>query len=76
MDAMGMGEMIEAQNNSSMMSFSSSMYNNDVWTEMLDNEELLKSQYDLLAGTWPENYNEVVLIVGENNEISDYTLYS
>ena len=43
---------------------------------MLDNEELLHSQYDLVAGAWPQNYNEVVLIVNENNEISDYTLYS
>ena len=43
---------------------------------MLDNEDLLHSQYDLVAGAWPENYNEVVLIVNENNEISDYTLYA
>lgn len=52
------------------------MGSNDVWQEMLDNQELLKSQYDMLSGKWPENYNEVVLIVSENNEISDYTLYS
>ena len=50
--------------------------NTDVWTEMLDNEELLHSQYDLVAGVWPENYNEVVLIVDENNRINDYVLYS
>ena len=43
---------------------------------MLDNEELLHSQYDLVAGAWPENYNEVVLIVDENNRINDYVLYS
>lgn len=48
----------------------------DVWQELLDNQELLQSQYDVLAGKWPENYNEVVLIVDENNEISDYTLYA
>lgn len=48
----------------------------NVWQELLDNEELLKSQYDVLSGKWPEKYNEVVLIVDENNEISDYTLYS
>ena len=48
----------------------------DVWTEMLDNKELLKTQYDLLKGVWPEKYNEVVLIVNEDNEISDYTLYA
>lgn len=80
MNAMGMGEMIEAQNNSSMASMMGSssmmMSNTDVWTKMLDNEELLQSQYDLLAGSWPKSHNEVVLIVDENNEISDYTLYS
>ena len=48
----------------------------DVWTEMLDNKELLKSQYNLLKGSWPEKYNEVVLIVNEDNEISDYALYA
>ena len=74
MNAMGMGDYMQAQQNSSFMSMSVS--SSDVWTEMLDNQELLKSQYDLLAGKWPTSYNEVVLIVGENNEISDYTLYS
>ena len=48
----------------------------DVWQELLDNDELLHSQYDVIAGKWPENYNEVVLIVDENNEIYDYTLYA
>lgn len=48
----------------------------DVWQELLDNDELLHSQYDVIAGNWPENYNEVVLIVDENNEIYDYTLYA
>ena len=48
----------------------------DVWQELLDNEELLQSQYDVLAGKWPEKYNEVVLVVSEDNEILDYTLYA
>ena len=48
----------------------------DVWQELLDNDELLHSQYDVIAGKWPEKYNEVVLIVDENNEIYDYTLYT
>ena len=48
----------------------------DVWQELLDNDELLQSQYDVIAGKWPEKYNEVVLIVDENNEIYDYTLYT
>lgn len=74
-----MGDMLDARENSSISSMfgsSMTMSNTDVWEEMLDNEELLHSQYDLLAGSWPKEYNEVVLIVDENNEISDYTLYS
>lgn len=61
---------------SRMMPSSAMMGNNNVWEELIDNDELLKSQYNLLAGSWPTKYNEVVLIVGKNNEISDYTLYS
>ena len=80
MNAFGMEDMMEAQESSPMSSMfgssMTSMSNTDVWEEMLDNEELLHSQYNLVAGNWPTNYNEVVLIVNENNEISDYTLYA
>lgn len=80
MNALGMGDMVEAQNNSSLNDMfgtsSMSMSNTNVWQEMLDNEELLHSQYDVLAGTWPKAYNEVVFIVNKDNEISDYTLYT
>ena len=76
-DELGFGEMMESrQSASSMMSGSMTMTQTDVWTEMLDNQNLLQSQYDVLAGKWPTKYNEVVLIVDENNEVSDYTLYS
>ena len=78
MDSMGMESMREAQENSpmAMVSSSFSTMNNDAWTEMLDNEELLHSQYDLIAGSWPKSYNEVVLIVNEDNELNDYVLYT
>ncbi len=36
--------------------------------------ELVRSQYDVIHGTWPSNYNEVVVVVNENNEISDVAL--
>ena len=76
-DELGFGEMMESrQSTSSMMSGSMTMTQTDVWNEMLDNPNLLQSQYDVLAGKWPTKYNEVVLIVDENNEVSDYTLYS
>ena len=79
MEKMGMGGMQEAKKNSPMAMISSSsinMMNEDAWVEMLDNEELLHSQYDIVAGTWPKNYNEVVLIVNQNNELNDYVLYT
>lgn len=79
MDKMGMGSVKEAQQNSPMAMVSKSsvnMMNGDCWTEMLDNEELLHSQYDIIAGRWPKNYNEVVLIVNKNNEINDFVLYT
>ena len=47
---------------------------NDLWTELLDNRELLEAQYDTVYGRWPEKMNEVVLFVNERNEISDYAL--
>ena len=56
--------------------YSTMMSSYDVWVELMNNEELLKSQYDVVAGKWPSKYNEVVLIVNDNNEISDYTLYT
>ena len=54
----------------------------DIWQEMLPGENgeyinpFLKNQYDVLYGKWPENYDEAVLIVNENNEISDLVLYA
>ncbi len=62
---------------SSVMSTSGmGMMNSGVWQELLENEELLSSQYEVLAGKMPSQYNEVVLLVNEHNEISDYTAYA
>lgn len=71
MEKLGMGS-----SSSGQMGVMSSFSSTDVWMEMLDNQNLLETQYDLLAGNWPKAYNEVALIIGENNKISDYTLYS
>ena len=54
---------------------SASYTQTEVFEQLIDNESLLKEQYTLLSGNWPKEYNEVVLIVDENNEVSDYTLY-
>lgn len=50
--------------------------NSSVWNQLLGNQQVLDEQYDVLAGHWTENYNEVVLVVDKNNEVDDYTLYS
>ena len=80
MNSVGMGDAMEARNSTGIMSIMGSgmgeMTNTDIWVEILDNKELLASQNDLLAGKWPEKYNEIVLMCDENNQISDYALYS
>ena len=48
-----------------------------IFSEMIDNQTLLDQQYELVGegSHWPENPNEVVLVVGKNNQISKMTLY-
>ena len=54
----------------------------NLWQEMLPGKNgelinpLLEKQYDLIYGSWPNEYNEIVLVVDENNEIDDMTLYA
>ena len=64
--------MMSSNTNPMMTMFTST----DVFRKLIDNKEHLEQRYDVLAGKWPEAYNEVVLIVDENNQVSDYTLYS
>ncbi|MGM9636446.1 MAG: ATP-binding cassette domain-containing protein [Eubacteriales bacterium] len=47
-----------------------------IFTEMIDNEELISSQYDILAGRMPASYDELVLVVNKNNEVADMALYA
>ena len=80
LDTIGAGDIFNSQNSmsslpgmSTQMSTSSRL---NLWSELLDNERLLKQQYKVLAGNLPKEFNEVVLIVNEDNEISDYALYT
>lgn len=57
---------------SSTMSSYEKYYNS--WQELINNKELLTTQYDVVEGAFPEKYNEVVLIVDKNNEISDLAI--
>lgn len=53
----------------------SSYSNSNMWVQMIDNQELLDSQYNVLAGRWPKNYDEVVLVTNDKT-ITDVTLYA
>jgi len=73
----GMDVMADAASGgNSVMSMMMSTSNMDVWTELIDNEELLDSQYDVIAGHWPTAYNEVILVVDSNNELNDMYMYT
>lgn len=68
---------------SGMMSgFTAMTPSRSLWQEMLSGNDgelinpILESQYDLVYGSWPTAYNEIVLVVDENNEIDDMTLYA
>ncbi len=66
----GMGGMM--MDNASMETYMNKYLNS--WMELIDNQALLEEQYDIVEGSWPKNYNEVVLIVDKNNEISDIAI--
>jgi len=80
LDTIGAGDIFSSQNSMSSLPGMSSQMNSssrlNLWSELLDNERLLKQQYKILAGSLPKKFNEVVLIVNEDNEISDYALYT
>ena len=55
----------------SMDSMGSSVFN-----EMIDDQSLLDSQYDVIAGHWPTSANEAVMVLSSRGTVGDYTLYS
>ena len=46
-----------------------------VFTQMINDKEILTEQYDVLAGKWPEKYDEMVVVLSEKNGISDMLVY-
>ncbi len=58
------------------------MGNMKLWQEMLSGKDgslispLIKEQYDMVYGSWPNDYNEIVLVLDKNNELDDMALYS
>ncbi|MBQ3666440.1 MAG: ABC transporter ATP-binding protein/permease [Lachnospiraceae bacterium] len=85
-DYMGMDVSVMFDSSQSMFGIDTSSMmmgsNINLWEEMLsgDNGEtvsdVLKKQYDLVYGEWPNDYDEVVLVLDKNNELDDMTLYA
>lgn len=79
MDMSTMVDMSQSSGMSGMMGMSGGM---KLWQQMLSGENgdpinpLLKKQYDVIYGSWPNSYNEIVLVLDENNELDDMALYS
>lgn len=69
-EALGFGS---ASGTNSMMS---SMMSTDVFYEMPKEKSLYEDQYDVMAGRWPENYNECVVVLTSSSSISDFMLYT
>ena len=59
-------ELMDASGMSGMMS---------IMSEMIDNQALLERQYDVVAGEWPDEANEIVLVISKDNQISKMALY-
>ena len=74
MNQMGLGDMGGSMEGTPYAS--TAMTTTDVWMQMLGNRELLDKQFDVIYGHMPQSFDEVVLIVDKNNQVSDYTLYS
>ena len=56
-------------------SINSSMISTSFFNQMINNKDLLSSQYDMVAGSWPKNYNEVILVLSDAHSISDVLVY-
>ena len=48
----------------------------DLFHEMLDNRAMLESQYDVLQGRWPEKYDELIVVLSDPHQITDYMAYT
>ena len=61
---------------SQMNSMMSTMMSTNVFYEMPSDPNLYQDQYDVVAGTWPQSYNDIVLVLTPNGKVSDFMLYT
>ena len=65
-DFAGLSQMMEASGMQSQF---------NVFSEMINNKELIESQYDLVDGSWANEYDEVMLVLNKNNSVTNMVLY-
>ena len=70
LSSLGIGS---GQSSNSMIS---NMMSTNMFFQMTENKDLYESQYDIKAGKWPSNYNECVLVLTQNGNVSDFLLYT
>jgi len=79
---MDLGSMIPSSGGSSMMPTGGMGMGAVTWQEILPGKDgsvvndIVKKQHDVVYGSWPTAYNEVVLVLDENNELDDMALYA
>ncbi len=78
MSTMGMDSMMSMYDTMSSMGAMGAMGGTemDAFCELLDNQELLESQYDVVAGKWPESKEELIFVISEKNYIMDTALFT
>lgn len=76
------GESVSSTRSEMMSMMSGGSMSLNLWEEMLPGEngetinDVLKEQYEVVYGEWPDDYNEIVLVLDKNNELDDMTIYA
>lgn len=76
------GDSISSMRSDMMSMMSGGVMSLNLWEEMLPGEngepinDVLKEQYEVVYGEWPDAYNEIVLVLDKNNELDDMTIYA
>ena len=66
-------DILSSMYSSSMSTFTSSMVT--MFNQIPSNQDKIEEQYEIIAGKWPEKYNEVAIVLPNEHEISDMLLY-
>ena len=72
----GFGGALQNDDDANTPSAAETMGSMSIFKEMIDNDNLIKEQYDIIAGNLAVNKNEAILVLDKNNELDEYVLYA